>query len=350
MNTIKVTASKEYNVIIGSGILSSLGQHIASVKKVCKAAVICDSNVAPLYLEKAVASLAETGFHVVSYTFPAGEESKNGATYLDILDFLAQNKLTRSDLLIALGGGVVGDMTGFVAATYLRGISFVQVPTTLLAMVDSSVGGKTAIDLPSGKNLAGAFYQPIAVLCDIDTLSTLPADVFQDGCAEVVKYGILYDKILFDHLLTKGLAFDREYIICRCVELKKDVVCEDEFDTGNRQKLNLGHTIGHGIEAISHYCVSHGKAVAAGIALIAKASVTLGHLSKSTCSAILATLEKFNLPVASEYSADALLPYIAGDKKRDGDIIHLIIPHDIGNCQIQKTPIGELKNVIEAGL
>ncbi len=350
MKTVHVTTSNEYDVIIGNDLLPSLGRYICAVKNTCKVAVISDSNISPLYMQTVLEALIDKGFDAISYTFPAGENSKNGATYLDILDFLAQNKLTRSDLLIALGGGVVGDMTGFVAATYLRGISFIQIPTTLLAMVDSSVGGKTAIDLPSGKNLAGAFYQPSLVLCDINTLATLPEDVFRDGCAEVIKYGILYDKDLFDHLLLSGPAFDREYVICRCVELKKDVVCEDEFDTASRQKLNLGHTIGHGIEAISRYTTSHGSAVAAGIAVIAKAAFTLGQLPESGYRSILAALLKFSLPIETEYSAEALLPYILGDKKRNGDAINLIVPHDIGNCKIHKTPISELKTVIEAGL
>ena len=350
MKTIKVTASTEYDVLIGNGLLSTLGHYVSADKNVCKVALISDSNVAPLHMNTAIDSLKETGFDVVTYTFPAGEASKNGATYLDILDFLARNKLTRSDLLIALGGGVVGDMTGFVAATYLRGISFVQVPTSLLAMVDSSVGGKTAIDLPSGKNLAGAFYQPSLVVCDLDTLTTLPENVFRDGCAEVLKYGILYDRSLFSHLLSYGIAFDREYVISRCIELKMHVVCEDEFDTGSRQKLNLGHTIGHGIEAVSGYAVSHGNAVAIGSAVIAKAAVSSGCLSDETYRNILAALQRFSLPVKTNYTADMLLPYILGDKKRNGDTINLIIPYDIGDCRICKIPVNELKSLIEAGL
>lgn len=173
-------------------------------------------------------------------------------------------------MVVALGGGVVGDLAGFAAASYLRGIRFIQVPTTLLAAVDSSVGGKTAIDLPAGKNLAGAFCQPSLVLCDTDTLNSLPLDIFRDGCAEVIKYGVLYDPKLFAHLEEKGLSFDREAVITRCVELKRDVVMEDEFDTGARMKLNLGHTVGHGVEAKSHFAISHGKAVAIGMAIVSR--------------------------------------------------------------------------------
>lgn len=194
MKEVTVSASKMYNVCIGSALLPQIGSFAASARKHRKAAVISDSNVWPIYGETVCDSLLGAGLEVCHFVFPAGESSKCGSTYLQIVNFLAQEQLTRSDLLIALGGGVVGDITGFAAATYLRGIAFVQLPTTLLSMVDSSVGGKTAIDLPTGKNLVGAFYQPDLVLCDIDTLATLPDSVFRDGCAEVIKYGILYDE------------------------------------------------------------------------------------------------------------------------------------------------------------
>lgn len=350
MKTIKVTASKEYNVVIGTGLISCIDRYVSGVAHACKVVLVSDSNVAPLYMDAVITALTAGGYTVLPYIFPAGEESKNGNTYLRILDFLAQNKLTRSDLLIALGGGVVGDMTGFVAATYLRGISYIQVPTSLLAMVDSSVGGKTAIDLPSGKNLAGAFYQPNLVLCDIGTLATLPEHVFRDGCAEVIKYGILYDQRLFAHLSEHGPEFDREYVISRCIELKRDVVCEDEFDTGNRQKLNLGHTVSHGIEARSSYAISHGNAVAAGIGIISKAAVKLGYIPETTHKTIISTIKKFLLPTESQYNANELIPYILGDKKRSGGVINLIIPHDIGDCRIHGTPVCELQNFIEAGM
>jgi len=264
MKSICVKASNEYQVMIGRGLLPMLGEQIASVCKPQTVAIISDSTVWPLYGETAAKSIENAGFTVISFVFPAGEASKNGETYLQALNFLAEAKVTRTDCIVALGGGVVGDLAGFTAATYLRGVSYIQVPTTLLAAVDSSVGGKTAIDLPAGKNLCGAFYQPRLVLCDTDTLSTLPQDIFRDGCAEVIKYGILYDPVLFGHLEKTGLNFDREAVITRCVELKRDVVAEDEFDTGARMKLNLGHTIGHGVEARSNFSLSHGKSVSIG--------------------------------------------------------------------------------------
>ena len=213
MKTITVNTSRAYDVLIGDGLLNNIGMHLCNcLKKICKIAIISDSNVFPLYGKTVTDQLNLAGFDVVNYIFPAGESSKNAATYLDILNFLAENKITRADAVLALGGGVTGDMTGFAAATFLRGIRYIQIPTTLLAMVDSSVGGKTAIDLPAGKNLVGTFYQPEIVVCDLSTLNTLPESVLCDGCAEVIKYGVLYDTNLFNHLETNGLNFDREAV------------------------------------------------------------------------------------------------------------------------------------------
>lgn len=350
MKTIKVSASKEYEVRIGSNLHSQIGSYLTEIKKPCTAAIISDSNVWPLYGEKIVTSLQASGFDTTQFVFPAGEGSKNAATYLEILNFLADKKLTRSDCVIALGGGVVGDITGFAAATYLRGISYIQVPTSLLAMVDSSVGGKTAIDLPAGKNLAGAFYQPGLVLCDIDALNTLPPAVFQDGCAEVIKYGVLYDPQLFSHLQKYGLSFDREAVVARCIELKRNVVMEDEFDTGARQKLNLGHTIGHSIEAQSNFEVSHGQAVAIGMNIVSKAAASLGICSYEVFDRILGITKLFSLPFSTEFTAQDIYSVSLSDKKRAGKTVNLIVPKAIGECIIYPIPISELRSFIEAGL
>lgn len=350
MNTVTVSASQKYQVMIGSGLLAELGRYILALKAPGKAAIISDSHVWPLYGAVAENSLLRAGFEVNHFSFPAGESSKNAENYLKILNFLAENQLTRSDVVIALGGGVVGDITGFAAATYLRGISYVQVPTSLLAMVDSSVGGKTAIDLPAGKNLVGAFYQPSLVLCDIDALNTLPEDIFRDGCAEVIKYGVLYDYDLFAHLMENGLKFDREKVISRCVTLKRDVVAEDEFDTGARQKLNLGHTFGHAIEKESHFSVSHGQAVAIGMAIAARAAHKNKLCQEHTVADILTVLDLFGLPCSTEYSADALYSAARTDKKRSGSTVNLIIPEQIGSCIIYPTPINKLQAFIEDGL
>ena len=344
MNTVQVRASREYSVLIGSGLLSRLGDEAAKVCVPGKAAIVSDSNVWPLYGEIASRSLEKAGFISESFVFPAGENSKNGENYLSILNFLAEKQITRSDLIIALGGGVVGDLAGFAAATYLRGVDFIQVPTTLLAAVDSSVGGKTAIDLPAGKNLAGCFYQPKLVLCDTDALSSLPEDIFQDGCAEVIKYGVLYDPQLFAQLEQTGLSFDRETVITRCVELKRDAVEADEFDLGLRMKLNLGHTIGHSIEKMSNFEISHGKAVAMGMAMVAKSA------NCPDTDRICRCLTAFGLPTKTDYSAVELLNAALSDKKRAGGSVNLIIPEVIGQCAIRPTPITELLSFIEAGL
>lgn len=344
MRTITVNASKTYEIKIGSGLLRRVGPEVQALGNVARVCIISDSNVYPLYGDTVESSLKASGFSVISYVFPQGEAQKNGQTLLSILEYLARSKLTRQDLILALGGGVVGDLAGFAAAVYLRGIRFVQLPTTVLAAVDSSVGGKTAIDLSAGKNLAGAFHQPSLVLCDIDTLNSLPASVFRDGCAEIIKYGVLYDPALFALLEAQGPAFHREDVIARCVELKRDVVMEDEFDTGSRMKLNLGHTIGHGVEAGSNFAISHGQAVAIGLAIVTRAC----HCPDG--KRILALLETFHLPTSTLFSADVLYAYTLSDKKRLGGKVNLILPLGIGNCVIRPIAVEHLKSFIQAGL
>ena len=350
MNTVTVCASGRYDVHIGSNLYSNLGQEARKLVNSKKAAIISDSNVWPLYGELIRASLSCAEFEIVHYTFPAGESSKNGTTYLSILNFLAENHFTRSDLLVALGGGVVGDITGFAAATFLRGVPYIQIPTTLLSMVDSSVGGKTAIDLPTGKNLAGAFYQPRLVLCDIQALGTLPIEIFREGCAEVIKYGILYDNNLFEHIREHGLDFERQSVITRCIELKRDVVTADEFDRGARQKLNLGHTIGHGVEAASAYSLSHGACVSIGTAIISKAASNFGFCTQNTTDLIISALTKFKLPISTEITSDVIFENALSDKKRSGNTVNLIIPQKIGKCIIHPASLDEMKSFIEAGI
>lgn len=350
MNTIKVNASKEYRVKIGSGLLSDLGSECAFIVKSRTAVIVSDQNVWPIYGKSAEESLKNAGFSVHHFIILPGENSKNGELYLKLLNFLAENRLTRSDCLIALGGGVVGDLTGFAAATYLRGIAYIQVPTTLLAMVDSSVGGKTAIDLPAGKNLAGAFYQPSLVLCDTDTLNTLPKNVFSDGCAEVIKYAVLFDKTLFSQLEEQGLRFHREEVISKCIQWKRDIVTQDEYDTGLRQLLNFGHTIGHAIEKESNYSISHGSAVAIGMCIIAKAATVHGWCEASTSDSIHRIVQQFGLPTSTSFTADVLSHHILSDKKRSGDEIRLIIPATIGCCQLKSVPVQALKSLIKAGM
>ncbi len=350
MKTIQVAASRPYEVHIGQGILCRLGTAASQVIRGRKAAIVSDETVWVLYGEAAQASFEEAGFSVCSFVFSPGESRKNSVTFLNILNFLAENRLTRTDCLVALGGGVVGDVAGFAAACYLRGIPYIQVPTSLLAMVDSSVGGKTAIDLPGGKNLCGAFYQPWFVLCDTDTLGTLPKEEFRAGCAEVLKYGVLFDPMLFAHLQEKGLDFDREWVISRCVSCKAQTVGQDEYDTGVRRLLNLGHTIGHAIEAESGFGISHGNAVAIGMAMAAKASQKLGYCRENTVHSLLSSLNALGLPCCADFSAEALHRHALADKKAQGDKLHVILPQEIGCCQIVPMDMAQLLEFIKAGL
>ena len=340
MKKIQVNTSRPYPITVGSGILGQISIP-QGTETVC---VISDDQVWPLYGETVCQGLSAAGVRVCNYLFQAGENSKNIHIYNEILNFLADNSLTRSDCILALGGGVVGDLAGFAAATYLRGIPYIQLPTTLLAMVDSSVGGKTGIDLSAGKNLCGAFWQPWAVFCDTDCLGSLPKEVFRDGCAEVIKYAILYDPDLFAHLEETGFDFDREAVISRCIQYKCDAVEQDERDNGARRLLNLGHTLGHAVEKCSSYTVSHGNAVAIGIAMACRAS----HCANAP--RILALLQKFGLPISTDYSPEMLYQAALSDKKRRGGSIDLIIPRNIGNCVIVPTPVENLKSFIEEGL
>lgn len=350
MKAVHISASRSYFVKIGSGLLNQIAAEVAAVTKAESLCIVSDDTVWRLYGDKVKSALSANGYRCTEYVFPAGEQSKSTANYISLLEFLAEHRITRSDCIIALGGGVIGDLAGFAAATFLRGIDYIQVPTTLLAAVDSSVGGKTAIDLAAGKNLAGAFYQPKLVLCDIDTLYTLPEDIFRDGCAEVIKYGVLYDPSLFDHLAQAGLKFDRESVIGRCVELKRDVVVNDEFDRGQRQKLNLGHTIGHGIEAESHFTVSHGKAVAIGMAMICRCAARRGLCTDATAQQVISVLQQFGLPTSTGTPADAIYSHALSDKKRSGGTVNLIVPHSIGDCRIIPVSTTEVKAFIEEGL
>ena len=350
MKTITVTASKTYDVKIGFGVMKNAGEEIRSCTKACNAVVLSDSNVYPIYGEMLQNELKKAGFCTFHYVFPAGEQSKNADTYLKILGFLAQNHITRSDVIIALGGGVTGDMAGFAAATYLRGIDFVQIPTSLLAMVDSSVGGKTAIDLPEGKNLVGAFYQPKLVLCDIDTLKTLPKENFLDGCGEIVKYGVLGDAPLLETLCKNGTDFDLETVIARCVEMKRDIVNADEFESGIRQLLNLGHTLGHAVEKNSDFTLSHGCCVAIGLAVVTRAAAKEGICSAADAEKIISTLKALGLPTETKDSMDALMDIMLSDKKRSADTITCVIPQAIGACIREKMTFDRLRTFMELGM
>ena len=342
MKTVHIDASRSYDVRIGRGLLDDCGRQVAERVRCASAAVVADDTVYALYGERVCASLEAAGVRTVCYVFPHGEKSKNLLEYAKILNFLAENRVTRADALIALGGGVTGDLGGFAAATYLRGIPFVQLPTTLLAAVDSSVGGKTAVDLPAGKNLAGAFYQPELVLCDLDTLDSLPREIFLDGCAEVIKYAVLGSRELFALLADIPSGKGLEEVTARCVEMKRDFVQSDELDRGARQMLNLGHTFGHAVEASSRFTLSHGKSVAIGMAMILRAACSRGLCSAETRDAVIALLQRYGLPTECPYPADMLLGALSADKKIFGTRLNLVVPTDIGACRLLPVGVDEL--------
>lgn len=346
---IPVNTDPAYTVTIGPGLLKDCGPRLRAIMNPCRMAVVTDNTVAPLYLDTVLQSLAASGFDAFSVTFPAGEGSKNFTTLSAILERLAAERLTRSDCVIALGGGVVGDMAGFAAACYLRGIRYVQMPTTLLAAVDSSVGGKTAIDLAAGKNLAGAFLQPAAVLCDTDCLKTLPPEIFADGAAEAVKTGVLTSPELFALFESGNLTAMPEEAIAQCVAYKAGVVERDEREQGERKLLNLGHTIGHAIEKCSGYRIPHGHAVAAGLAIMARSAERQGMTEEPIADRICACLKAQNLPVVTEYPPAMLAEAAGADKKRSGDEITIIVPRKIGRCALEKMPVSGLLFTIRAG-
>lgn len=350
MKTVEVDAAVRYNVVIDKGILPKSGDMIKEVTSAERVAVITDDTVDKLYSDVVMKSLSDAGFETFKFVFPHGEKSKNISTFSSILEFLAESGLTRTDALVALGGGVVGDVAGFAAASYLRGIDFIQIPTTLLACVDSSVGGKTAIDLKAGKNLAGAFYQPKLVIADFGTLSTLTGGIFADGMAEVIKYGVIFDKAFFEFLRDNEAKDNLEYVITRCVELKRDIVNADEKEKGVRALLNFGHTVGHAIEKCSGYKIPHGSAVAVGMVIISRAAYKCSFCDEN-CTDIIASLnKKYSLPVSTDFSSSELSSAAMADKKRSGDKIKLIIPEALGNCVIKSVPTSELEKIIGEGL
>ena len=358
----KVTVSlgsRSYAIEVDRGLLAQLGLRCRDLNLRERCAVISDANVAPLYMQKCVAALESAGFKPFGLTIPAGETAKSLKVVQECYDQLAEQRLERKSFIVALGGGVVGDLAGFVAATYLRGIPFVQVPTTLLAQVDSSVGGKVGVNLKAGKNLVGAFYQPLLVLCDLQSLNTLPEREFRAGLAEVIKYGIIYDAKLFSRLerdmpviLKRDPAVLAE-IVARCCEIKADVVGQDETETGLRAILNFGHTIGHALEAISRYGkYLHVEAISIGQVAAARLSAKLTGLSWGDAGHIRALFEAAGLPVTVKLSkgqVDKLFEAMRLDKKVAGGEIKFVLARDIGRVEWGiKVPEEEIRSVIES--
>ncbi len=336
MRTVQVPlGSRSYDIFIGPGLLQRLGSECARLKLGRRGIILTDSNVGPLYGARAVESLQKAGFEAATVSIPAGEASKNLRTVQACYDRLAAERLERNSFVVALGGGVVGDLAGFVAATYLRGVAFVQVPTSLLAQVDSSVGGKVGVNLKAGKNLVGAFYQPRLVLCDLSTLSTLPIRELRAGLSEVIKYGIIFDASLFARLeknMPRLLACDLPAlapVIARCCEIKAEVVGQDETESGLRVILNFGHTIGHAIEAIAGYGkYLHGEAIAIGQVAAARLSTRLLGLAEADASRIEALLRKTGLPVAIRLNRpqrERLFSAMKSDKKVASGIVRFVL-------------------------
>lgn len=342
MVTINVNTSKKYDVLIARDIISKTGELLSKLKKNCEIMLVSETNVFPLYGEVVKKSLEQAGYTVHTFVFEAGEQSKSLSVAEELLEKCADLKITRTGLMVALGGGVVGDLVGFVSSIYLRGIGFVQIPTTVLSAVDSSVGGKTAVNLKSGKNLAGAFHQPIAVFCDINTFDTLPKEIYSDGMCEVIKYGCIRDKDLFEQFKTD---FDIMDIVAKCVQIKADVVENDEFDTGERMILNFGHTIAHGVEILSEFEVSHGYAVGIGMSMIAKIGEKLGCTKIGTTKEIDDILAKFNVSSECKYSPSDLKEIALKDKKRSSQTITLVMLKEIGECFLKEVSVDDLEEI-----
>lgn len=335
MKSLKVNVGKGYEILIEKGIISSSGDYIKEISRAKKVCLISDTNVYPIYKDKVIKSLEENGFKVIKYVFEAGESSKTIQTVTKMVEFMAENALTRNDLVVALGGGVCGDMAGFAASIYLRGIEFVQIPTSLLAQVDSSVGGKTAVDLPQGKNLCGAFHQPCLVLIDPDTLKTLTPKYFSDGMAEAIKMGCIKSASLFEKIEKEDAKEIIEDIIYECVSLKATVVENDEKEKGERALLNFGHTAGHAIEKLHNFTtISHGEAVGIGMVIVTKASEANGITEKGTADRIIKVLEKYNLKTEDTNSLKDIITAMNSDKKRTGTAINFILLYSIGESFI----------------
>lgn len=346
MKIIRVKASTAYDVCIERGLLSALGERARVVNGGKLALLVTDETVAALYAAPAAAALEAAGYRTEVFSFPAGEQSKTAQTWLTILNKMADLGMTRSDLTVALGGGTVSDLAGFAAATYLRGTDWLAVPTTLLAMTDASVGGKTGFDLEQGKNLAGAFCQPRLVLCDPDLLQTLPQGVLSDGFAEVIKYGMIGDEDLLT-MLHEPFAPQAETVIARCVKQKSDLVEQDEKDSGIRRLLNFGHTVGHAIEKRSGYRISHGKAVAIGMAAMTKLAEHTGDCADGVYWELYDLLSQYGLPSALPYSAEELWQAAFADKKRTGDTVSLVVPMRRGQCTVRTCSMDDYRAMLE---
>lgn len=340
------TSIGSYEVTIANNSLFRVGKRAKSLVRGTRAFIATDKNVARLYLNKVEESLETAGFRVESLVIEPGEESKNATSLFMLYDKFHDFGITRTDLIVALGGGVIGDLAGFAAATYLRGIPLIQVPTTLLAQVDSSIGGKTAIDLPYGKNLVGSFYHPLAVILDPSVLATLPRTVMNEGMAEVIKYGCIRDISLFEQIESNRM--DLEWVLERCIHIKTEVVAKDERDTGERMLLNFGHTIGHAIEKVACYkTYSHGQAVSTGMVVACKMGELLGITKQGTTQKVKSCLEKFGLPTECDLPVEEIQDAIRSDKKTLSDTVYFVLLKEIGEGILHPMDAPTLNQVLK---
>lgn len=351
--TIHVNTGTPYDVMIGTGLLGKSGELIKQVlPKAERAVIVSDSNVAPLYADTVRASLEAAGYTVFSHVFPAGEQSKRLFFIESMYSTMAAAELSRSDFAVALGGGVTGDMCGFAAATYLRGIAFVQMPTTVLSQNDSSVGGKTGVDLACGKNLVGSFHQPSLVLADVDTLSTLPLRYITDGFGEIIKHGCIKSAELFG--LIEQYGTDREKIAdftARSVAIKSGVVERDERESGERMLLNFGHTLGHAIEKCCDFTkYAHGEAVGIGMLMMARAGEAAGLTASGTAERIETVLQKCGMPTACEFTPEELCAAAMLDKKRRGEKMNIVLLRDIGDSFVYQIKCADLLGFVSGGV
>lgn len=354
MNTITVDLTTDsYPIYVGHNLLEQAGKLICSSTSGSKILVVTHPNIQKLYGTKLLASLETAGYSVTTATIPSGEHSKSFDSYQKLIETLAKNHFTREDIIVAFGGGVISDLAGFVAATYMRGCALIHIPSSLLAMIDSSIGGKTALDLPFGKNLVGAFYNPRAVIVDLELLNSIPAPLLQDSCGELIKYGVISGSNLFNKIAWARNPIQvidlshRQELIQACIEIKKSIVEIDFKETGSRKLLNLGHTLGHAIETLSNFELGHGSCVAAGTNMMAKACYKLGLCSYEDAEKITQLTQAYNLPTSTSFTVEELYSTALHDKKSHAKSIDVALIYGIGDVCIERKSFTELKQLIE---
>lgn len=354
MNTITVDLTTDlYQIYVGHNLLKQAGKLIRSSTSGSKILIVTHPNLQNLYGAELLGSLETAGYSVTTALIPSGEHSKSFDSYQKLINTLAKNRFTREDIVVAFGGGVISDLAGFVAATYMRGCALIHIPTSLLAMIDSSIGGKTAIDLPFGKNLVGAFYNPKAVIVDLELLNSIPAPLLQDSCGELIKYSVLSGSNLFNKIILARNPMQvidasyRQELIQACVEIKKSIVEVDFKEAGSRKLLNLGHTLGHAIETLSNFELGHGSCVAAGTNMMAKACSKLGLCSWKDAEKIAQLTQSYNLPTSTSFTVEELYSTALHDKKSHTDSIDVTLIYGIGDVRIERKSFAELKQLIE---